>query len=134
MVFVYGTLRNHERNSHYLWEAERIARQAWISGTLFDTGYGYPTFRLGGEGTVYGELYKLNEDTLQKVNALEGFKENGTNNLYDRVKVSVQTANEAVDALVYTAGPGLSHCKVLIEGGDWKVHQFFNQSVEEATE
>jgi gamma-glutamylcyclotransferase (GGCT)/AIG2-like uncharacterized protein YtfP len=83
-VFVYGTLRRHERNFCLLNNAELVAAQAWTNGQLYDTGFGYPAIQESRTGVVYGELYLISEEQLRRLDELEGYSENSRNNLYNR--------------------------------------------------
>ncbi|UPG63983.1 gamma-glutamylcyclotransferase family protein [Metabacillus endolithicus] len=81
-VFVYGTLREHEFNHHFLNGAVCLARQCWTHGILFDTGLGYPAMITDKVNVIYGELYEVNEIILKKLDWLESFtkqKESITN-------------------------------------------------------
>ncbi|MCA1058567.1 gamma-glutamylcyclotransferase [Rossellomorea aquimaris] len=121
-VFVYGTLRRHESNHTLLKEASLVREQAWIKGVLYETNRGYPALR-EGEGTVYGEVYKINSDILSKVDELEEFLEGRENNLYIRKLKKIETDTAELEAFVY-----FSENEALfqeeIPSGDWKVHQF----------
>ncbi|CAM5482377.1 gamma-glutamylcyclotransferase [Bacillus safensis FO-36b] [Bacillus safensis subsp. safensis] len=42
-LFVYGTLLQHEEHHEtYMEESRPLAKSAWISGRIYDTGQGYP--------------------------------------------------------------------------------------------
>jgi gamma-glutamylcyclotransferase (GGCT)/AIG2-like uncharacterized protein YtfP len=101
LVFVYGTLRKHERNHFLLKHSECIASQCWIKGILIDTGCGFPAVILDGEGRVYGELYKVSDETLEQLDQLEGYEGPGKSNHYERTALKVQTDFSEETAFVY---------------------------------
>lgn len=118
-IFVYGTLRRGECNHRLL---EHMTPVAWLArtvGVLFDTGYGYPTMlpkRVQGDHgkwlEVQGELYNVDEDTLQRLDRLEDFWGSGDpRNLYERVLVEVETDLGVVEAWTYVdAGKHEAFC------------------------
>jgi gamma-glutamylcyclotransferase (GGCT)/AIG2-like uncharacterized protein YtfP/cation transport regulator ChaC len=127
-VFVYGTLRRHEENHSLLNEAELLYEQAWTDGTLYDTDKGYPAMK-EGEGRVYGEVYKVNDALLLKLDEIEGFIEGREENLYNRQLQKVNTDQGSVEAFVYF-GLGEKMFQYEISSGDWKVHQFIKEKPE----
>jgi gamma-glutamylcyclotransferase (GGCT)/AIG2-like uncharacterized protein YtfP/cation transport regulator ChaC len=127
-VFVYGTLRRHEENHSLLNKAELLYEQAWVEGKLYDTDKGYPAMK-EGEGRVYGEVYKINDALLLKLDEIEDFIEGREENLYNRQLQKVNTDQGPVDAFVYY-GLGEKMFQYEISSGDWKVHQFINKKPE----
>jgi len=75
-LFVYGTLRSDipSSMSKFLRRRATLIGKATTDGRLIDLG-GYPGF-LTGDGTVKGELYRINKDqaqeTWQLLDAYEG--------------------------------------------------------------
>lgn len=111
-VFVYGTLMTNMRNHARLDEkgTELIAHSAIIDGDFhmfpMKTGNGYtaPIVLYGdsGEsrGIVHGELYKISNTMLMKLDMFEGHPE-----VYRRVKLPIahdsKTASRVMNAWVY---------------------------------
>jgi gamma-glutamylcyclotransferase (GGCT)/AIG2-like uncharacterized protein YtfP len=127
-VFVYGTLRKHERNHYLLKEAELVAEQAWTEGKLFDTGYGYPALQDSSNDVVYGELYLVTEEQLWRLDELEGYSAAGKDNLYNRKKKVISYDRGKSQAYVYTIADHNQHMlKTPINSGDWKEHHLLNQ-------
>lgn len=94
-LFVYGTLLRHEEHHEsYMKESRPLAKSAWISGRIYDTGQGYPACVLEEKSTVYGELYEVTVSTLNKID----FLEEG----YDKQVVDVMTDQGLVAAVTYT--------------------------------
>ncbi|WP_170843929.1 gamma-glutamylcyclotransferase [Mesobacillus persicus] len=126
-VFVYGTLRQHESNHHLLKNASCLWRQAWTNGILYDTGYGYPGLLASTTNRVYGEVYEVNGEQLKQLDLLEGYEEDGKNNLYERIIQTIHTDSGPVEAFVYLYLP--AHVTELEEivFGDWKCRRYLNR-------
>ncbi|KAB2338039.1 gamma-glutamylcyclotransferase [Cytobacillus depressus] len=122
IVFVYGTLRRNERNHHLLDEATIIAEQAWTTGSLFDTGNGYPAMLQNKEGRVYGELYKINDKQMGDLDHLEGYFGKGQDNLYERITQKIFTDQGEYEANVYVMDI-VEKNNIKIRRGDWKVYR-----------
>jgi gamma-glutamylcyclotransferase (GGCT)/AIG2-like uncharacterized protein YtfP len=121
-VFVYGTLRKGEGNAELLHHASCIAEQCWTKGELFDTGFGFPAMKLSDLSNVFGELYSVNEEKLDRLDQLEGFEAGYSNNLYERVKRTVYTDTGKILAYVYVTS-NANLLKKRIDNGDWKEYQ-----------
>lgn len=119
IVFVYGTLREHEANAHYMKTAKLLSKQAFIYGRLWDTGRGYPAVTLDREKKVYGELYQVDDDTMKRLDELEDYNGEEGPNEYDRLEQTVYTDAGTFTAYVYVY-PGVPEYGKLIECGDWK--------------
>lgn len=70
-VFVYGTLLTGEGNAHWARSARRTP--AWATGTIHDTGYGYPAFVRNGETRIQGELLTVDDEGFKSMDRLEGY-------------------------------------------------------------
>ncbi|GAA0329231.1 gamma-glutamylcyclotransferase [Bacillus carboniphilus] len=126
-VFVYGTLRKYERNHQILESSLCKSMQARVKGHLYDTDNNYPALVTSGtNGFVYGEVYEVDEETLLKLDQLEGYKSNRTSNLFDRVPVEIYTDQEILTGVTYVAGE-ICELQEKIELGDWRVYQYLNQ-------
>jgi gamma-glutamylcyclotransferase (GGCT)/AIG2-like uncharacterized protein YtfP/cation transport regulator ChaC len=119
-VFVYGTLRKHERNHSLLSESTQIAEQAWTYGELYDTGRGYPMMKPSSDKKVYGEVYEVNKEQLERLDSLEDYVPGRKDNLYERVNQTIYTDRGDLEAYLY-----LSEKVSLTEipSGDWKIYQ-----------
>jgi gamma-glutamylcyclotransferase (GGCT)/AIG2-like uncharacterized protein YtfP len=128
LVFVYGTLRKNEHNHYLLKEATCITEQAWTRGVMYATICYYPVLTNLQERTVYGELYEVNETQLDRLDQLEGYKENGNNNLYNRVKQTIHTDKGEYEAYVYVMDRrDPQFFQERIESADWKVYQLIKK-------
>ncbi|MBJ8005234.1 MULTISPECIES: gamma-glutamylcyclotransferase [Bacillus cereus group] len=121
-VFVYGTLRKEQTNAHYMQGATCIADGAWTYGKLFDTNEGYPAMVCSNEEKVYGEVYEVNSDVLQKLDELEEYTGNPESDLYDRITQTIYFWEIETHAYVYVAQDREMLKKVIISG-DWVEYQ-----------
>ncbi len=123
LLFCYGSLRQGEGNHDYLDGAEFITGEAWIEGTLYHTDFGYPAITLENRGRVYGEVYRITADILQKVDGLEQYygEAAGDLNHYDRIRVSVHTDLGDVEAWTYIYPDRRAKALEPIPSGDWKL-------------
>ena len=127
-VFVYGTLRTGQPN-HRLFNEGVIAsinpailRRAQMHGA----GRGFP-YVTDGDNEVVGELVWLTadryQDTLRRLDRLEGYHGPAARNHYDRVQRDVATESSdgdevLVTAWVYLAAPGI-RVGAPVPTGDW---------------
>ncbi|WP_187118801.1 gamma-glutamylcyclotransferase family protein [Bacillus marasmi] len=124
-VFTYGTLRDDERNHYLLKDAILVARQAWTTGELYDTGLGSPAMKQSSRGRVYGDLYLVSDEELQKLDKLEGFHPGGKQNLFERMQQFVSHDSGEKLAYVYVISEKKeSMLKTKIKQGDWKLYKF----------
>ena len=129
LVFVYGTLRKHQSNSHLLRNVVVIAVQCWTNGEIYDSPYGYPFMKQSENGMVYGELYQVNEEQLNELDDLEDYGGIGQDNLYDRVVQTVYTDTGSFHALVYVLPENKQIEKLTyVEGGDWSVYRLLKEN------
>lgn len=115
LLFAYGTLLPGEPRWHFLQPfVVDEGRSDAVTGTLFDTGEGYPAAVFGAEGVIHGRVFELvaprRDEALEVLDAVEGGVEGG----YRRVVVS--TVDGSV-AWAYAYGGGLRLTP--IEGGSW---------------
>lgn len=125
-LFVYGTLREHEQHAHLLTTATKLASQAWVSGRLYDTGFGFPGLVKQKGSRVYGELYKLSKQMLAIIDQLEEYVPGRTGNLFTREQRKVYTDFGKVRAYVYIYQGDVQEERV-IPSGDWRVNQLIKQ-------
>ncbi|AZQ47613.1 gamma-glutamylcyclotransferase family protein [Bacillus albus] len=121
-VFVYGTLRKEQTNAHFMQGAKCIAGGAWTYGKLFDTNEGYPAMICSNKDKVYGEVYEVSDDVLQKLDELEEYTGNAESDLYDRITETIYLGDREIRAFVYVAQDKEMLKKVIISG-DWVKHQ-----------
>lgn len=116
LVAVYGSLRkelgNHRllENSIYLGEFKTPAKYS-----LYALG-GYPGLKQKGTSEVVMEVYEVTPEQANRIDQLEGYSPNRTNNdFYDKVTIETPYG----DAGTYIYMPDVSQ-RILVESGDWR--------------
>ena len=116
-LIVYGTLMSGERNHRFCRNAVSIT-PCTITGTLYDTGYGFPAFVPEGENTVAAELIEIPFEDWEAVDRLEGYPR-----LYDRLMFSAKfTDGTDTTGWVYVMH-NLPEMAQIIESGNWKEYR-----------
>ena len=112
-VFVYGTLRKGQGNHQFLEKAEFRGRTR-ISGTMYNLGP-FPAVANTKEGVIHGEVYRVSEEQLANLDALEGNPD-----YYHRHRVNCSLGKVWA---YFMPHPRLKeqHYPV-IESGDWLKH------------
>lgn len=88
LIFVYGTLLRGLERAHVLEHADFLG-SAIAPGHVHDLGP-YPGL-LEGQGTVFGELYRVDEETRTQLDRIEGFNlANQDQSLYRRRPIRAQ--------------------------------------------
>nr|VUD35322.1 AIG2 family protein [Raoultella sp. NCTC 9187] len=67
-IFVYGSLRRKQGNSHWMTNAQWLGAHSVNDYQLYSLGH-YPG-AVPGEGTVHGEVYRIDASTLAELDAL----------------------------------------------------------------
>jgi gamma-glutamylcyclotransferase (GGCT)/AIG2-like uncharacterized protein YtfP len=116
-VFVYGTLMSGH-TAHSMLKGCEFIGHATTNGKLYDLGL-FPGLKDGG-GTVHGELYRVDSETLSRLDDYEGYRIKDVDSLYVR---EVRTVHVAPDK-VYYANAYLINREVAdyeaIPSGDWR--------------
>ena|SRR5689334_14325654 len=112
-VFVYGTLK-YGKSNHKLLSTSELVGQAETEPAfnMFALGY-FPGCAIGGNTKIKGEVYKVNDEVLKKLDWLEGHP-----NHFKRIEVKTSLGEAwmyTVDDLRYTV---LDF--PLIASGEWK--------------
>ena len=116
-LIVYGTLMSGERNHRFCRNAVSIT-PCTITGTLYDTGYGFPAFVPEGENTVAAELIEIPFEDWAAVDRLEGYPR-----LYDRLMFPAKLEDgTVVSGWVYVMH-NLPEMVQIIESGSWKEYR-----------
>ena len=106
-VFVYGTLKQGERNFHYLQAAEFVGRfstESIYSMFAFDD---YPAVCLGGQHAIHGEIYQVDDTQFRSLDELEWYPE-----FYQRIEIPTHYG----DAWMYIVKAELCVGKAQIHG------------------
>ena len=116
-LIVYGTLMSGERNHRFCRNAVSIT-PCTVTGTLYDTGYGFPAFLPEGDSLVKAELIEIPLADWADVDRLEGYPR-----LYDRqlLQATLAYGSEAT-GWVYIMTELPEQAKV-IESGNWKEYR-----------
>ena len=67
-IFVYGSLRTKQGNSHWMTNAQLLGNYNIENYQLYSLGH-YPG-AVPGDGTVQGEVYRIDNATLAELDAL----------------------------------------------------------------
>ena len=113
-LIVYGTLMSGERNHRFCRNAVSII-PCTVTGTLYDTGCGFPAFIPEGNTVVNAELIEIPIADWAAVDRLEGYPR-----LYDRqlLQATLTDGGEAT-GWIYIMNTLPPMTKV-IESGSWK--------------
>ena len=93
-VFTYGTLLRGERNHHLLNDLDFVCEAKVMGFEMFNLGT-YPGI-YDGNGTILGEIYYVNDETLKELDILE---EEGS--LYTRRIVKAYSMDKEYDVFIY---------------------------------
>ena len=116
-LIVYGTLMSGERNHRFCRNAVNITPCS-ITGSLYDTGYGFPAFVPEGENMVAAELIEIPFEDWEAVDRLEGYPR-----LYDRLMFPAKLADGTdTSGWVYVMH-NLPEMAQVIESGSWKEYR-----------
>jgi gamma-glutamylcyclotransferase (GGCT)/AIG2-like uncharacterized protein YtfP len=114
-LFAYGTLLPGEPRWSFLEPyVDDEGRPDRASGTLFDTGLGYPAARFGTSGTILGRVFPLRVALLDDALAVLDEVEGAVEGLYRRVAI-VTAGGIAAHAYEYGGGLDLEP----IGSGSW---------------
>ncbi|GEN45381.1 gamma-glutamylcyclotransferase [Alkalibacillus haloalkaliphilus] len=127
-VFVYGTLLYNERNHRLIEGAHRVAKEAWMTGRLVDTTNGYPALVLDSDQVVYGEVYSVTGELLEKIDELEGYVPNGDSH-YERKVVEVETDFGTFEAYTYYYESWKAESLREVPFGDWRLDRQLKDNV-----
>ena len=116
IVFVYGTLMQGKSNHNTYLSRSQFIGSAVVEGfELYDLG-SYPGVVYSKAGRVKGELYKIDADTLRRVDALEG---EGTLYKLKHTKAVLENGS-SYNSYIYVYNLGvLGRTKVGFENQPW---------------
>ena len=118
IIFVYGTLLSDLPLSHILDDSILLGDAVAGGVCLYDLVY-YPAIKKG-DGAVVGELYYVNEATLQYLDIVEGYNPDAfENSLYHRSKIKILLP--AISSVVFAYFYSLPVDEfMLIDDGDYR--------------
>jgi gamma-glutamylcyclotransferase (GGCT)/AIG2-like uncharacterized protein YtfP len=115
LIFVYGTLMRDESN-HRLLATARFVAEAHTESCfdLFDLGH-FPAMSAGGQTVVRGEVYAVDDQTLVRLDRLEGHPE-----FYQRTPIRLADGQEVQ---TYLMNDARARRRPAILSGDWRAHR-----------
>lgn len=109
-IFVYGSLRRKQGNSHWMTNAQWVGEYCIKGYRLYNLGL-YPG-AVPGDGRVYGEIYRIDAITLSELDELRV-----ADGEYKRTLIQTPFGS----AWMYVYQYQVDHLP-LIESGDWLDH------------
>ena len=117
LILVYGSLLSGERNHGYLQHAQLIGKGITLPHfELLDLG-SYPAMVLDGTTAIHGEIYAVDDDTLARLDRLEGHP-----HYFVRAHITLQGPDE-LEVWVYVMRREILTAKPRIRSGDWKARR-----------
>lgn len=102
-------------HNHYLLEGSEFLCKGSIKGTLYN--FGLPGYKRAGDYTVHGQLYRVNDATLARLDRLEGYYEQTPEkSLYNRVSTTVTAVEGQWSAYVYEINYDTDNVEVIPTG------------------
>ncbi|MEW6661385.1 MAG: gamma-glutamylcyclotransferase family protein [Bacillota bacterium] len=98
MVFVYGTLMHGRSNHHYLKKAKFLGQAVARGIALYAVTPFYPGAVVDPDKMVMGEVYEVDNPTMEKLDELE---DNGTLYRRELLPVVLKNNGEVIKAWVY---------------------------------
>lgn len=124
LVAVYGSLRKKQSNYEYHLSSSEYKGTFTTEPkyTLHSLSY-YPGLKLNGNHSIVMEVYEVDEETLNKLNQLEGYRPNEEATFYDRIEINTPWGK----AFTYIYVNPLSKDSI-VESGDWVKFKNENKS------
>lgn len=94
-LFVYGTLKKGGHNHFFLKDSKFKQHYKFNNHALVDLGHGFP-YMIRSEGSVYGEVYEVDDKTIKNIDLLEGVP-----GLYKRALANYKTLDSIELAGLY---------------------------------
>ena len=116
-LIVYGTLMSGERNHRFCRNAVSIT-PCTVTGTLYDTGYGFLAFVPEGDSVVKAELIEIPIEDWAAVDRLEGYPRLNNRQLY----LAKLADGTEFSGWVYVMH-NLPEMAQIIESGSWKEYR-----------
>lgn len=116
-VFVYGSLLPCLHNHNYLLDGKLRRDNATLENyALYDTGSGYPCILPKEGGKVLGQVWDVDDETLESLDVLEGVPFLYTRNLCPVLK------DEGRDCWTYVWARSSCGTMPIIKHGSWMDH------------
>jgi gamma-glutamylaminecyclotransferase len=117
-VFVYGSLLKGCGNHSLLGDSRLLGVTRTPKGfDMFDLGVFPGT--IPGLGTVTGEVYEVSDETLRRLDRLEGYNSTAPDSgLYNRIEIDTEFGKSYIYIYNNTYGRKMNP----VENGDWRTH------------
>jgi gamma-glutamylcyclotransferase (GGCT)/AIG2-like uncharacterized protein YtfP len=106
-VFVYGTLKQGQRNWHYLRDAEFVDRHVTHSRYAMFEFDDYPAVCQDGSHSIHGEIYWVSQQQFYQLDELEQYPD-----FYQRIEIPTAHGN----AWMYIVSRELCHGRKALDG------------------
>ena len=114
-IFVYGTLREGERN-HWLLKDTNFKGTYETEPEYELRNFGpFPGMMPWGDTSVQGEVYEVSDDLLEDLDYHEGHP-----SFYNRTKIKLKDYSGEIQAYVISDHPRYQDKLPVIHSGDWK--------------
>jgi gamma-glutamylcyclotransferase (GGCT)/AIG2-like uncharacterized protein YtfP len=119
-VFVYGSLLRGEGNHKLLRNSELLGETTTPEGFgIIDLGW-FPGAIRTEKGKVVGEVYEVDDETLNRLDSLEGYnRRDPLEGLYNRIEIDTEYGTAYM--YLYNDRFMIRHMPT-IEEGNWKKH------------
>ena len=119
-VFVYGSLLSGMGNHRLLAESSFVGISHSPTGFgLIDLGYFPGAIRANDDKRIIGEVYEVDDVTLQRLDRLEGYNANRPESgLYNRIEIMTKFGS----AFMYIYNHGTIRTTNDVTDGDWKAY------------
>jgi len=127
LVAVYGSLRKKLHNHHLIESSDYLGSFSSEPVYYMYDLKSYPGIVEGGDTSILMEVYKVDSDTMKKLNLLEGYDENNLDkkyNFYNRKEINTPYGRSYFYVYNYEI---FDYKKV--ECGDW--HSYKNEETKE---
>ena len=115
LVSVYGSLRAGMGNhSYYLSNSEYKGTFTTEPEYTLHSLSAYPGLKLNGNHSIVMEVYEVDENTLNNLNVLEGYRPKDKATFYDRIEINTPWGK----SFTYIYVSDLSK-ESIVESGDW---------------
>lgn len=119
-VFVYGSLLSGMGNNGLLRSSKYLGKATTSPEfQMLDIGW-FPGVVEDPSGiAIHGEVYEVSDETLARLDRLEGFRSHDPENgLYNRKTIETPFG----EAIIYIYNNHLSRDKNFVTNGDWRTH------------
>lgn len=118
LIAVYGSLLEGLSNHHIISNSKYIGEFSSKSKFTMIDLQAYPALIKNGNTSIRFQVYAVDDQTLERVNILEGFKEGSNSNFYEREILKTPFG----DAFFYYQNRKVKENDYVVSSGDWYDH------------